>query len=246
MPFFELRYFSDVLGINTACNVITPNKSMPGPFHVMFLLHGLSDDHTIWSRRTSIERYVEGLPLIVVMPTTGRGFYVDAVQGPAYGTAIGCELPEQIEHLLPVKGPWCVTGLSMGGYGAVSLALSYPKRFTSAHSHSGALGFGHLDPSEVPQPVPEEFIRIVGPNPPGSKYDLHALAEKIAVADRPKIRFDCGVEDFLIEHNREYHKHLTAIGYEHEYEEFSGAHTWAYWDEHIQEAIAFHRKNLGF
>lgn len=54
-------------------NVILPEGD--GPFPVLYLLHGLSDDYTIWSRRTSIERYVAELPLVVVMPDGHRSFY---------------------------------------------------------------------------------------------------------------------------------------------------------------------------
>ena len=55
--------------------------AIPRPWSVFYLLHGLSDDHTIWMRRTSIERYVEGLPLVVVMPDGGRGWYTNAAVG---------------------------------------------------------------------------------------------------------------------------------------------------------------------
>jgi S-formylglutathione hydrolase FrmB len=61
----------------------------------------------------------------------------------------------------------------------------------------------------------------------------------------PAIRFDCGVDDFLIKHNRDFDAHLTALGIPHEYQEFPGSHSWDYWDEHVQEAIAFHCKALG-
>jgi S-formylglutathione hydrolase FrmB len=53
------------------------------------------------------------------------------------------------------------------------------------------------------------------------------------------------VDDFLIEDNRSFHSHLVDKNIRHEYEEFPGAHTWPYWDQHIQEAIGFHRKQLG-
>ena len=111
MPSFELKYFSKALQVATAASVILPSPDVAGPFHVMFLLHGLSDDHTIWSRRTSIERYMEGLPLIVVMPNGGRGFYCDAKYGFAFETAIAQELPVIIEGYFPTKLPWCATGL---------------------------------------------------------------------------------------------------------------------------------------
>src|SRR5438046_759544 len=82
----ELHYWSGSIAKQMAANVILPQAENPrGPYPVYYLLHGLSDDHTIWERRTSVERYVEGLPLIVVMPDGGRGFYTDALEGgPAY------------------------------------------------------------------------------------------------------------------------------------------------------------------
>ena len=61
----------------------------------------------------------------------------------------------------------------------------------------------------------------------------------------PKLRIDCGADDFLIEHNREFHAHLNKLKVPHEYAEFPGAHTWDYWDLHIREALAFHARALG-
>jgi hypothetical protein len=90
----------------------------------------------------------------------------------------------------------------------------------------------------------EEFQRILGPNPGGGENDLFALATALRPGQRPRLRVDCGVDDFLIEPNRVFNAHLNAIGFEHEYEEFPGAHTWEYWDEHVQQAIAFHRTSL--
>lgn len=243
MPFLELKYFSNALGMATSANVILPDPSLEPPYNVMFLLHGLSDDHTIWSRRTSIERYVEGLPLIVVMPNGGRGFYTNAEVGFAYGTAIGEELPAIIKRYFPVRDEWCIAGLSMGGYGAIRLALAYPDLFRSTASHSGALAFGHeaLFDDDASQ---HEFGRILGKNPIGSQHDLFHLAE--TCPNVPAIRIDCGVDDFLLQHNRQYTQFLKEKGIAYEYEEFPGDHTWDYWDTHVQEAIAFHRKNLGF
>ena len=59
------------------------------------------------------------------------------------------------------------------------------------------------------------------------------------------MRIDCGVGDFLIEHNRQFHRHLERLGVPHEYEEFEGEHEWGYWDVHVQEALEFHCRNLG-
>ncbi len=245
MPHATYRYFSNALQKHTQAEIILPDPSLPGPFRVMFLLHGLSDDHTIWIRRTSIERYCEGLPLIVVMPDGGRGWYTDAKQGYAYETAIGKELPELIAKTFPTKGPWAISGLSMGGYGALKLALKYPETFHSAVSHSGAVGMGHFPPYREDD-FRIEIERIFGTNPTDGRDDLFALVGKLRPSKMPAIRFDCGEADFLLEFNRLFHQHLTKLQVEHGYEEFSGDHNWEYWDKHVQEGITFHRKSLGF
>lgn len=243
MPYLTYRYFSDALQKQTQAEILLPDWKLEGPFHVMFLLHGLSDDQTIWMRRTSIERYLEGVPLIVVMPDGGRGWYSDALEGYAYETALAVELPQIIEKTFPTKGPWCITGLSMGGYGALKLALRHPERFHSAVSHSGALYFGHYKP-DGNDPFMVEKKRIVGEDPVGGVNDLFALVGKLRPSKMPFMRFDCGVDDFLLPSNRGFQKHLLELGIEHEYEEFPGEHSWEYWDLHIQEAIAFHKRHL--
>jgi S-formylglutathione hydrolase FrmB len=132
----------------------------------------------------------------------------------------------------------------MGGYGAVKLALRFSECFVSAHSLSGALSFGHRAMSGDDARVPE-FSRIVGANPVGGIHDLYALSKSTSASSRPALRIDCGVDDFLIEDNRDFHRHLSEIGYSHEYEEYPGAHNWEYWDKHVHETIEFSARHLG-
>lgn len=245
MPLCQLNYFSDALGMATSANVILPDRRFPGPYAVMLLLHGLSDDHTIWLRRTSIERYVADLPLIVVMPNGGRGFYCDAVEGFKYNTAIGVELVDIVRNYFPTNDQWCVAGLSMGGYGAVRLALDRPDLFRSATALSAALGFGHFSPGSGDDDWSREFRRVTGSDPEGGPNDLFAKLETLLPDRIPALRIDCGTEDFLLDANRAYHAFLNEKGVEHEYEEHPGAHTWAYWDAQIQPALEFHKRHLG-
>ena len=246
MAFCELKYFSKSLDKAIAADILLPEQQAVGPFAVLYLLHGLSDDHTIWQRRTSIERYAANLPLIVVMPDAGRGFYCDALQGMAWESAIIKDLIGYVDAMFQTRrerNGRILAGLSMGGYGAAKLALKYPDLFCAAVSHSGAMGFAHhpLSAEANPDNVKfcEEMARVVGEFPGGGPDDLYALANNLDPAKRPALRIDCGADDFLIQDNRAYHAYLEGIGFPHTYLEFEGAHTWEYWDVHIQEALRF-------
>ena len=108
---------------------------------MLYLLHGLSDDDTIWLRRTSIERYVAPLGLAVVMPQVHRSFYTDEAHGNRYWTFLSEELPELVHHFFRLsrrREDTFVAGLSMGGYGALKWALREPERFAAAASMSAA------------------------------------------------------------------------------------------------------------
>src|SRR5437588_2623137 len=164
MAVCELHFFSNALVKATAATVILPEANFKGPFAVYYLLHGLSDDHTIWSRRTSIERYVEGLPLVVVMPDGGRGWYTNALQGYAHEDDIIKDIVRIVDATFPVKAERsgrCIGGLSMGGYGAVKVGLKHREMFASANSHSGALGFLR-QPTDRARDLSPEFERIFG------------------------------------------------------------------------------------
>ena len=132
MALLHVDFFSDALGMCTAMDVILPEKTRgqigmegrgaEGKCPTLYLLHGMSDDHTIWQRRTSIERYVADKALAVVMPTTHLGWYTDMYIGYKYWTFISQELPAICRRFFPMmsdrREDTFAAGLSMGGYGA--------------------------------------------------------------------------------------------------------------------------------
>lgn len=239
-------FHSPALGKDCSMTVILPERQeREGPFPVWYLLHGLGDDHTVWCRRTSIERYVAELPLIVVMPDAGRSFYCDAVEGPPYETYIIQDVigfVDRFFHTMPSRAGRVIGGLSMGAYGAIKLALKFPGMFSSVTAHSGVYAThleneqGRMDP---------EWRRIFGPSPRDGMDDPFALAERIDHNRLPAIRLDCGIQDDLLTDSRALHGHLARLGIPHQYEEFPGGHTWEYWDAHVQDAVLFHRRVLG-
>src|SRR3712207_4064507 len=150
-----------------------------GPPPVLYLLHGLSDDDTIWLRRTSIERYVAPLGLAVVMPQVHRSFYADERYGGRYWTFLSEELPALVDSWFRVsqrREDTFVAGLSMGGYGALKWALRQPDRFAAAASLSGAVGVEGLRTRRGRPEDPRLFERISGDaSPAGTDDDLLAL-----------------------------------------------------------------------
>jgi len=244
MALCHVQWFSQVLAKQVGTYVILPDGGKP-PFATFYLLHGLSDDYTIWHRRTRIEWYVRELPLIVVMPDGFRGFYTDNDTGPQYHKYICEELVEFVERSFPARRDRkarCIGGLSMGGYGALRQALACPEVYASVNSHSGALMHGGKTYTRRDL---AEFRRVFGARPKGTDHDLVYLASQAKTFDDlPKIRIDCGTEDYLLEDNRKFHGLLEKMQIPHEYAEYPGAHNWDYWDTHIQEALAFHAKNL--
>lgn len=241
-----IQYFSRSLKKASAFNVIFPDDpSKARPWSTFYLLHGLSDDHTIWARRTSIERYVQDLPLVVVMPDGGRGWYTNAVEGYAHEDDVIRDIVGLVDRTFPVRAERAgraIGGLSMGGYGAVKLGLKHHEMFCSVNSHSGALAFARDE--KKGKELSPEFARIFGPSPKDGPEDPFAIVDQIDHGRIPAIRIDCGTEDFLLDHNRDFHKHLEERHIPHEYEEYTGNHNWSYWDQHVQEAIAFHARNL--
>lgn len=259
MALTTLHWHSQVLGKHTTTQVLLPDVGKP-PFATFYLLHGRSDDHTIWLRRTRLEGYVAKLPLIVVMPDGHRGFYTDNADGPAWAKHIGEELVDVIErtfHARPARGARAIGGLSMGGYGALRVGLAYADRFCSINSHSGAVGWARIrDGVGLRQEakrrnwgpvVLAEMLRVFGKGGlRGGPHDPLVHARKAKRAGRlPRLLLDCGTEDFLLEGNREFVRALSSAKIPHVYREFPGTHDWDYWDIHIREALAFHAENLG-
>ena len=256
MALMQVRFFSDVLGISTSMTVILPETtygqigmkglSSDGLHPTLYLLHGMSDDDTIWLRRTSIERYVSRLGLAVVMPQVDLSFYTDMAEGNRYWTFISEELPAKCRSFFPLssrKEDNFVAGLSMGGYGAFKLALRRPDMFAAAASLSGALHTSGIFMREDPESQRTHlFRRIFGPEgPAGTDNDLIHLLGNFQTDEQrqllPRLYQCCGTEDFLYQDNLIFRDACRHAGLELTYEEGPGAHDWEYWDARIQDVL---------
>ena len=244
MALLETRFDSQTLDIFLGMNVILPEHpdAWNEPPAVLYLLHGLSDDHTIWSRRTSIERYAANYPLAIVMPDVHKSFYCDMAHGSNYWKFISEELPMLVERWFNVSrdpAKTFVAGLSMGGYGAIKLALECPGRFAAAASLSGALDIAaHID-DEFDESRTRTFEAIFGDlqNVPGSANDLIAQLRTPQKTPATDFYVCCGTDDYLYQDSVAFRDAAIAAGLRLTYEESDGDHDWGYWDTHIQRIL---------
>ncbi|GAL80596.1 putative esterase [Algibacter lectus] len=124
-----------------------------------------------------------------------------------------------------------ISGLSMGGYGALRLGAKHTETYSAISGHSSITDITqmHLFVEE------DEALYTEKEQTETSVFDM-MLSNK---NNLPPTRFDCGKDDLLIEHNRKLHNQLIAQKIPHVYEEFEGAHEWPYWQEHIKKSLLF-------
>ena len=251
LALLHVDFYSHVLMMEMQMDVILPEVTqgqigMEGrdggeKWKTLYLLHGMSDDHTIWQRRTSIERYAADKGIAVVMPTTHLGWYTDMACGLKYFTFVTDELPKICRQMFPRmsnrREDTYAAGLSMGGYGALKCGLRAPEVFSKVASLSGAV---NMRMREVAPEAEGYWSDIFGDMKQfaGSFNDLMTAAEELKDSPvRPDVYMWCGTEDFLHEQNVAMRRQLNALGYNLVYEESPGDHQWKYWDAKIQTVL---------
>lgn len=246
MALIELKFFSQMLGMQTEAYVVIPQKSTKGEIGIkgnskdenykcLYLLHGLSDDHSIWLRRTSIERYAADYGVCIVMPCGARSFYTDMKYGGKYFSYITEELPQIVSEFLKVSNKredTYIAGLSMGGYGALKAALKKPETFCAAAGLSSVANIKNGMFNDALVPVFGEELNIP------DEEDLFFLAEKTNLNRlKPRIFMGVGTEDFLYDSNVKLKEHFENLDYDFTYRESSGIHSWGFWDEYIRYVL---------
>ena len=250
-PKFErdcLRYITvkseNLKGRGDICIFVPPGiedmKSCP----LVILLHGVYGSAWCWSLNggvhlTALDMIKKKLiaPMVIAMPSDG--LWGD---GSGYVSHNGFNFEKWIAEEVPAAVKKCIAavdaqskmfigGLSMGGFGALKIGVKYAETFSAIAAHSSITNLQQMklfveddlqNYSQEDKTEEDVFATIL-------KYKDHL----------PKIRFDCGVSDSLLEDNRLLHKQLLENNIEHDYEEFQGDHEWVYWQEHVKDALLF-------
>ena len=250
MAFVDLKFYSNVLGMQTEVAVVIPqganageigveSNTRPGPYKCLYLLHGLSDDHTIWMRRTSIERYATNYGICVVMPRGDKSFYTDMRYGMDYYTHIAKEIPAVIREFFNVSDKRednYIAGLSMGGYGALKIALRECDSFCMGAALSPC---GDIKSIVAGGGFDSVMLPIFGEDRAVPDCDdlLFLAQSKKDSPNRPSLFIGIGTEDFLYENNKPLLEKLKACGYDLTYREGPGVHSWDFWDEYIKHVL---------
>lgn len=248
MALIKCDFFSEVLGLSTSMTVIIPqtplaeeeNKKHP----TLYLLHGFSDDHTIWTRRTAIEWYVENTGIAIVMPQVDHSYYTDMAYGKRYWTFLTEEVPHVARtqfHLSDKREDNFVAGISMGGYGALKWALRHPDKFAAAASLSGSLDVANRV-KYMSEDRKGTFKLVFGEQEiEGTENDLLWLIKEGDKSSYPKplLYQCCGTEDFLYEDNLRFKEICSRLSYNLRTTFEEGAHEWVYWDKKIQDVLAW-------
>lgn len=235
---------SKVLGMETGVGIVIPEGTDPKAAPVVYLLHGLSDNHTGWRRYTRVESYAREHGAVLIMPEAGRSFYTDCDLGLPYFTYISEELPELMTRIFRIDGRpenTYIMGLSMGGYGALKCAL------TSPHQYAGCAAFSSV--CDLREAVSENLFSMketgehrayFGGDGIAEKDDLFFLLKECKKTGRfPKTFLTCGTEDFLFPMNERFLKAAKEAGANPECRFLPGDHRWEFWDASVREAFRY-------
>ena len=252
MPSMHIDFYSDTLRIDTGMEVIYPQNTtrtpadlrdvIKPPFQVLYLLHGNMRYQTGWNRFTNIEQYVMDMGLVVVMPTTYRGHYINQPNGYRYFDYITEELPKIVKNMFNIsdkREDTFIAGLSMGGYGALKAAIEKPEQYSYAASLSGVVNIGTMYNSKDLYSDAERLQTFDGKDPTGGKDDIlfRLKEQRKAGVELPKLFVAIGQQDFMYQDNVKFYnetKDLTDVKFLEE----PGGHTWDFWDRNIKRVVS--------
>ncbi|MBD2700553.1 esterase family protein [Spirosoma sp. BT702] len=229
-------------------------------YPVVYLLHGLGDDETGWIQFGEADRIADASirsgdvpPMIIVMPNAGVTWYVNDYQNKVrYEDMFVQELIPHIDSMFRTRTQReyrALSGLSMGGFGSLMLAMHHPDLFSSCAALSAA-----VRTDESFKSIPDERFNTVfapifsGPVKGDDRLSLTwkrnspiNLAKSAPEGDLTRVRWylDCGDDDVLTVGNAALHVSLLERKIPHEYRARDGAHTWTYWRTGLPEALKF-------
>ncbi|MDD8026996.1 MAG: alpha/beta hydrolase family protein [Acidobacteriota bacterium] len=257
-----LKLASPILGRDVDFAVYLPSdySTSTRRYPVVYLLHGLGDDAAGWIQfgevNMAADKAIAGReipPMIIIMPDAKATWYINDYQGKVrYEDMFVKELIPFIDKTYrtrPVRQYRGISGLSMGGWGTLTLAMRYPELFSACAAFSAAVWTEQDAGGMEAKMYDRMFAALFGPRPAAKgqptdyfkKLNPVSLAHSIPEAELKKVRYyiDCGDDDFLIEGNCALHIALINRKIPHEFRVRDGAHAWNYWRTGIVDGLKF-------
>lgn len=235
--------YSTAMKKNIKAVVITPDSYSNGKeFPVVYLLHGYSGNYADWvTKATGFERSADQYQLIIICPDGGFGsWYWDSPVDSSfrYETYVAKELVNWVDaHYKTIKDKKgrCITGLSMGGHGALYLAMKHQDIFGAAGSMSGGVDI---------RPFPNNWdmakrLGSYADNPQRWENNTVINMLHLLTPNALALLIDCGTEDFFYQVNLRLHEQLLYRNISHDFITRPGAHNWAYWQNAVQYQLLF-------
>lgn len=256
MAMLDINFHSNTLGKHHEFKVFLPEtidmfeNNDVQPLRTLTVLHGLSSDHTMFSRYTNLEMYANEHNLAVILPNADHSFYLNMKYGHSYLDHIK-EVWQYAHNILPLskkREDNYISGNSMGGFGAFYVSFNFPELFSKTIPMSGALGvdedFLNFDWYDFDiQSLIGEHTKIKG-SELDSEAIIHRAIEIHGKENLPEIYVLCGTDDFLIESNKTFIEQLKSANLNVESQFKSGGHTWSYWNESIRDAVDWIFKDI--
>lgn len=239
MALLKVEYMSKALEMTTSFQAILPDEGNLEDAKVVYLFHGLTDNCTNWTRYSCCERYASEWGVALIIPEVQRSFYIDGVYGLNYFTYISQELPQAVHRMFGLslaREKSYVMGLSMGGYGALKCALTYPQRYAGCGSFSGVTDLDGMRTIPAPPLHSWEFDALLGPGQTAEpQNDLFTLAK--TAKSLPPIYLSCGEQDRLYPMNTVFARLLETLGAHYRFDHRPGSHTWDFWDRSLRDCM---------
>lgn len=243
MALINIKISSVELQAGTVITVVYPDLAInkQKEVNVLFLLHGYSGNNYDWTRYTNLEKIVAEKNLMVVMPDGDNSFYTNSIAGFNYFDFLTKELPQTIENIFKIKltkENTYIVGLSMGGYGALKAALTYPNKYQGVASLSGTTNI--KDIHERLGDRVKVIESIFGTKEHLDKnLEIHELTILTKNLEKEKldIYLACGTEDFLYQDNLKFKDHLELNNIPYVFKTRAGGHSWDYWGFEIISVI---------
>lgn len=242
MALFHVIFRSKMLNHDTELNVIIPDNCNQEKIPVLWLLHGMHDNHSGWCRRTGIERYANAYKIAVVCPDGENSYYTNMVYGKRYFDFLTDELVAFVRktfRLSDRREDNFICGLSMGGYGALHTALMRPDLYSAAASLSGVADIvSRLQVCAWTHEARMVWGDNFKENVKNCEADIMWLAENFPKdSEKPRIFSCCGTEDSLYENNITFRDFMLNTDFDYTYDEGPGVHNWDFWDTWVKKAI---------